>query len=269
MPTRLGCLSLSSEFSCSGHVNYKMDSRACYGDALYSFKDARNPHEVTWKIKIYSKTTRQISSSGRNNFTLLTKEDMEFLLDYCRSTYDIDFGYAIEDPKSQETGENYYLLILNINRRKTEQKFVLTWIRHFYEYPYNMFMLDAIKLMNEEKSVEKEHLLNLLQLIGTTYSLNDYDNYHFREYRSDQCLCLPYKKFITVDRVKKSNAENDSITRAWNRSVLVKEHKDFVHFKTSSSKEIEESMTYEYWTDPQNWEERRTAYLENYKIYRK
>lgn len=266
MPTRLGYLSLSSVYSCSGHVNHPMSSRCCYGDSLRSFRDAREPHEITWKIRVYCKTPAQISGDGSNNFTLLKKEEMEYLLDYCRSTYDIDFGYTIEEPKSNRNGENFYLITISMNRRKTEQKFVLTWIRHFYEFPFNMFMLDAMKFRNEE-DFKEEHILNLLQVIGSTYSFNGFNYNSERHYRGDQCLCTPYKKLITVDRVKISNSKNDKITLAWTRNLPENVSGNFVHYQSKSVSEIQESMTLEYWQNPDNWEERRQAYLSNYKLY--
>lgn len=246
-----------------------MDSRCCYGESLRAFEDARQPHEVTWKIRVRVKTPSQISHSGKNNFTLLKKEDMEFLLDYCRSTYDIDFGFTIEEPGSlEDQSRNYYLVTISLNRRKTEQKFVLTWIRHFYEFPFNMFMLDALKLKNEVNELSGEHILNLLQLIGSTYSFVKEDYILERTYRTDQCFCLPNKKFVTVNKVKKSNAEKDLITSAWNISLSRELATNLIHYKSETESEVETTQTLEYWQNPDNWEERKQAYLNNYKIYR-
>lgn len=269
MPTRLGCLSLSSEYSCSGHINADMASHACYSYALGDWdSNTGTPHKNIWKIRARIKTPAEISSSGCNNFCLLNKEEVESHLEYCKTVYGIDFDYTVEE--KSDHGKKFYLLTVDIDRRKTEQKFVLTWIRHIYEFPYNMFLLDALKLKNEENVFTEEHILNILQVVGTTYELRDEDGHwssvsdYTRWYRTDQCLCKPYNKLESIETIKENNSHSGYITAAYKRSMPTEE---IVHFKDKSSDEVQESMTLEYWQNPDNWEERRMAYLENYKLY--
>lgn len=267
MPTKLGCLSLCSEFSCEGHVNVEMSRSACYGRALNLWRnETRTPKQITWTIRIRKLGTPE-DISDYNNFCLMKKEEIEAHLEYCKNTYGIDFEYNIVE--TTRFGKGCFVLTVGMNRRKTEQKFVLTWIRHLYEFPFNMFMLDALKLKNEEKEFEEEHLVNILQVVGSTYTVPEHESngdFVCRQYRSDQCLCTPFKKLVSIEEIKEHNTTSDLITSSYSEN---QSKADIIHYKDESGAEVQETLTLEYWQNPDTWEERRQAYLDNYKVYKK
>lgn len=267
--TKLGCLSLNSIYSYSingGRKTGDMDSRPCFSQYLNRISN-EEIEESELDIIVCNKTRDEIRKRSGNNFCLISKEDMADSLEYLKNTYQIPFEYTITEDKAYWGNE--YHIKLKIARRKTEVKFVLTWIRHFYEFPFNVFLVDAMKLKNEVREFQDQHLVNILQLIGSSYNAPAVTDWYYREYRSDQCLCKPMRKWVTVDRIIENNAKKSSITGSYVVSLSDAMQKKVQRFMVDTEDEYETSLTYEYWTDPNTFNDRLQVYMSNYELWKK
>lgn len=270
--TSIGCLSLKSIYSYSidgGSKTGCMGSRPCYANFLERISNDRIS-ESELDIVILKRDKEEIRRTGTNNFCLISKDDMVNSLEYLKSTYQIPFEYTITKEDGCRCDE--YHIKLKIARRKTEVKFVLTWIRHFYEFPFNVFLIDAMKLKSEVREFQDQHMVNILQLVGSSYDITpgDWNDWSYnRQYRSDQCLCKPMKKWVTVDRVIRNNAKKSSITGSYVVNLSDAMQDKVVKIMANTPKEYDTSLTYEYWTDPSTFDGRLQVYMKNYDIWTK
>jgi hypothetical protein len=237
------------------------ESAACFGGYTGLLrKEKYRPQEkldVTLDIKIRTFDHFLEDHKGKNNFCLLGKKDIEEHFAYLSETYCIDcsvqvFGddwKELEDDKLPE--ENYYLK-LHLNATPGQQVFALTWCRHLYEFPFNMFLLDALRLKKEFGEFRNEHLANIIQVVGSSFAKVSY-------YRGDQCLCEPQKELITEDRLCKHLTSHKTITSAWNS--LSEEKRQAIKPLLSNEDTLKKST---YWLDPQTFDERKNIYLQNY-----
>ena len=260
-----GMLNLCTMYRCSfNEVNIDALSdgshRACFGSYTGILRNERykasEKLDVTLDIKI--RTFDHFSRRHRayNNFCLLGKKDIEEHFAYLNETYGIDcdvkvFGDGWKELGDSEVPEEDYYLKLHLNATPGQQVFALTWCRHLYEYPFNVFLIDALHLKEEFGEFRNEHLANILQVVGSTYGY----------YREDQCLCPPNRELITEEKLCKYLTGHKVITAAW--TSLKEEKKTAIKHLLNSFNEKEVKMA-KYWLDPQTFDQRKNTYLQNY-----
>lgn len=65
--------------------------------------------------------------------------------------------------------EEYFDVTIELEADRLYHKYVLTWLRYLYEFPFNMIIKDA-KRMRKEKEFRFESLSNLFVVISNCYS---------------------------------------------------------------------------------------------------
>ena len=261
-----GLLNLCTMYKCS-FDGFSINAfstgtrRYCFGNYTEKLRrEMYRPEEkldVTLDIKIRTFEHFSKKRDSLNNFCLLGKKDIEEHFAYLSETYCIDcdvkvFGDDFKELGDNEVPEENYCLKLHLNATPGQQVFALTWCRHLYEYPFNVFLIDALHLKEEVGEFRNEHLANILQVIGSSFS-------KVREYMHDQSLCFPYRELITENRLCKHLESHKRITEAWDG--LPSEKRDAIKPIPANKEEIVKS---DYWLDPQTFDQRKNVYLQNY-----
>lgn len=84
----------------------------------------------------------------------------------------VDFSFSVE-PNEQHGYKGYIINIRFNNKTMCQQRYVLTWLRYLYEYPYVFILQEAKRLKNLE-AFKFESVANLFVTVGSCYySYND------------------------------------------------------------------------------------------------
>lgn len=131
-----GMLNYSTEYAAyeEDRQIHRMQSEVCFAavfpDELCSRK---------YVVRIY-KGTEQARRFNRNNNCIFTKSEIEKHIMECKKLFPFSFT-VIEDE-----GIDRFIVTLCISGPAIYHRFLLTWVRYLYEFPYNMFLYDAIRL---------------------------------------------------------------------------------------------------------------------------
>lgn len=132
-------LSYCTIYSCKGSKSIGKSERACFA---YIFRDNfPNKFDISYKIIIYPNTRK--CKNGKNNYCLLTKDEIRNHLRRLRSIYPLHY---------KVTGDNLYTVYIRLKDvPQTFHKYVLTWLRYTYEYPYNVILKDVCWLKKDSQ----------------------------------------------------------------------------------------------------------------------
>lgn len=148
----------------NGAVIVRQGSYACFSKAFKWLSDQRD-------ILISSKYTIHIwkghetgKERGWSNACLLSKKELRHHLDQLKGI--VPFTYSIKETKDHSKFE----LIVEVNNgSKLQHKYLLSWIRYVYEYPYNVMLLEARKL-RWEKEFRFESGFNLFNIVSQCFN---------------------------------------------------------------------------------------------------
>ena len=71
------------------------------------------------------------------------------------------FNYRLKEIR------NHFILTVTLNGDLIYHKYMLSWVRYLYEYPFNVFLADAHKVKNTT-GFKFESIINLFNLVGAT-----------------------------------------------------------------------------------------------------
>ena len=89
---------------------------------------------------IYTLYFNKAFKPGSGNFCVLNKDEIFKVLRYMRKTFDIKAYFGENDKK--------YIIKLDITGTPVKHKFILTFSRVFYEFPYNEFAKEVFRVRN-------------------------------------------------------------------------------------------------------------------------
>lgn len=148
-------LSYDTIYSVNGTTHKELASEACFYKVFASEFYLNN----TYKILIYKGLNKAKHNQDNNCF--LSKAELyhhiSLLKNICKLTFSIK-EYIDEDLYP------YYELNLKLKNFNIVHRFVLTWIRYAYEFPFNIYILDTYKLKKDPifKYVNPFNLFNLV-----------------------------------------------------------------------------------------------------------
>jgi hypothetical protein len=225
-------LNYYTEYEAHGDFNKEKDHHACFAMA---FKDVEDYSHVSYKIYIYKEL-----KNGHSNFcTIQSKKELEKYIGLVKSLFKFKF-------KVEETEAEYIVSLELNNLRNIYHRYILTWIRYSYEYPYNVLMADAIKLRKNNKRFRCESLFNLFLLVSQTFSKSG-------GYYGTGHAISENGKFIRLKGLRK-NLDKKSYMNDLVRDSSSKGLKSLVNMRHKNK---------EYWND--EYEDREKVYLYNYK----
>lgn len=158
-------LSYHTEYSCTGDVQREMGSAACFAYVFRNIEKTKK-QSVNYIIRVY----RELGAVKRNqwnNGCLLSKKEIRNHLDLLKGI--IPFEAKIVS--KERNGLKFFEIHLKVeNAKGTCHKFILTWIRYLYEFPYNMYLIEANRL-RKEKLFMFDSIANLFNLVGGCFGL--------------------------------------------------------------------------------------------------
>lgn len=140
----------------------KVQWAACFAEVFKQYY-SRNQEvfESTYTLRCRKEF---VYESG--NFCALTKPEIQRILQYMRKTFKISVFLT-------ETDSNY-VFTFKVIGKPIKHKFVLTFSRVFYEFPYNELARDVFRLRELDKfcgiNVAHKSFLELFQLVTSSYS---------------------------------------------------------------------------------------------------
>lgn len=131
-----------TEYSCNGTFEKDMGAEACFSFVFgqVSEKNISEEYEV-----ILYKGTDFSREKHNSNSCLFTKKQIRNHLRQAQGIYPFDF--RITEVTNWRDRYNVFKVHLKLtNVPGTFHKYLLTWLRYMYEYPYNVILYDAYKL---------------------------------------------------------------------------------------------------------------------------
>lgn len=147
----------------------KVQLAFCFYEVFKQYYD-RNQEVFT---SIYTLRCRKEFKYKSGNYCALTKPEIRRILQYMRKTFKISVYLT-------ETDSNY-LFTFKVVGKPIKHKFVLTFSRVFYEFPYNELARDVFRLRELDKfcgiNVAHKSFLELFQLVTSSYSNGIYNGH--------------------------------------------------------------------------------------------
>lgn len=134
-----------TEYSCKGAFEKEMDAEACFS-FVFGQTGKENISEE-YEVILY-KGTAFSREHHNSNSCLFTKKQIRNHLKQAQGIYPFDFH--ITEAAKWRGGYSVFKIHLKLtNVPGTFHKYLLTWLRYMYEYPYNVILYDAYKLKRD------------------------------------------------------------------------------------------------------------------------
>lgn len=152
-------LNYNTEYEVHGTINKKMGNEACFSYVFGGPEYMSN----TYKILIFRGLSRAKRSKDNNCF--LDKNQLHHHISIVKKLF--GFTFSIEEKLNKDM-ESYFEVTLIMSGNKMNHKFILTWIRYSYEFPYNMYIVDVYRLKKEEE-FKYVNPINIFNIIAGCY----------------------------------------------------------------------------------------------------
>ena len=236
-------LDYCTEYSCEGDLVKEMDKEACFG---YVFNRIDTGHNVKYRVILYSGTEFS-KNEHQSNACLFTKREVRRHLLLLKSLY--PFHYKVSDYKADDDVKyNRIEVFLELSDvPPTFHKYILTWLRYTYEYPYNVILKDVYAL-KKDPTFRFESISNLFNLVIGCFCSNPRDIHQIPRNQ----VSTPMKLAEVREKIQKVKHLNDIYQK-------LRAKKDTI------PKKIGEYNTrdIEYWRD--GFEVRKPIYMKVYK----
>lgn len=160
-------LDYHTEYSCKGTLEKEMNVEACFSFVFKQIDEGNVSEE--YEVILY-KGTDFSREKHNSNSCLFTKKQIRNHLRQAQGIYPFDF-YITEAAKWRG-GYNVFKIHLKLtNVPGTFHKYLLTWLRYMYEYPYNVILYDAYKL-KKDPCFRFTSMSNLFNLVLSCFNEN-------------------------------------------------------------------------------------------------
>ena len=242
-------LNFHTEYSSKGTLEKRMCREYCFGDVFYHDLYQNNKY----RIRIY-KNLFGVDNGGKNNACFMTKDELSNYISIAKRIHDFKF-------KIENTDEEMFTVVLELDAPRIIHRYILTWIRYAYEYPFNFYLADAFKLKNTA-GFRRDDIFNLFNLVGASCG------YHFH---GDHIHCIgdinwPRKFYSIKEQIEIVNKAKD------NGEVNDLFPELDVNIKTiydNDGNYREKFQALEYWNDPKEFKCRLKFYKENKDLIKK
>lgn len=234
---------LFTRYTCSGDINvrYPEIRYACFYDVSWRLKEregiVHNKYNI-WVFKPQEEDHYYGPSYELNrnyNATLLTLEELNAHVHAVQ--YLFPFKYKVLE------FEDHYEVCLDVNQPELYHRYLLSWIRYTYEFPFNVACFD----MHQLRRLPECRFISTANLMLTTLSLSDNP-------RTDHCIMT-----MGVNRGLKNKELKDKLTRT-NRlnsiyTRVPRAELPIISTSYSASREVQ----------MEGFEKRKKVYLKYYK----
>lgn len=154
-------INYNTEYSCTGDFYKIMSTDACFSTA-FSHTDGIDTVNEQYEIILY-KGIDFISKTKGSNACLFTRKQIKNHLKQAQGIF--PFKFIIKELKDWNKRYNVFKITLILEDVPGSfHKYLLTWVRYLYEYPYNVILYDALQLKNEScfRFTSIDNLFNLV-----------------------------------------------------------------------------------------------------------
>ena len=239
-------LNYYTEYSCNGYLNQGLDGGACFS---YIFRNLENEKvSIDYNIIIY-KGTEFSKEEHNSNACLLTINQLKNHLKQAQCIY--PFKFYIKE--CEHNGFDVFEVNLKlVDIPGMFHKYLLTWTRYTYEFPYNVLLIDAYKLKNE-KCFKFSSIANIFNIVLGSIDWEDSNNIH------------QIPQIFTINKSLKINDLREKLNKIERLNELYEALKNTDRFIPNSIKELSIEDV-EYWNNIEYFEKyRKPVYLNNYK----
>ena len=155
-----------TEYSCKGSFEKKMGKEYCFSFAFN--KVEIDPISEEYTIILY-KGTDFSKQKHHSNACIFSKQQVRNHLKQAQSIF--PFRYRVTEIKNWKRRTVFKVHLILTDVPGTFHKYILTWLRYMYEYPYNVILYDAYKL-KKEKCFCYSSISNLFNLVLGCYCTN-------------------------------------------------------------------------------------------------
>lgn len=235
-------LSYHTEYSCTGTYNKEMCANACFAGV---FSRVHYDSDIVYTIHLYSGIDF-CTKYHYSNACLFSKHEIRNHLRQLKGIY--PFGYRVLE-KSNNEGQVYYEVKLHLNNvPATFHKYVLTWLRYTYEYPYNVILKDTYRL-KKDSMFRFESIANIFNVVSNCYP-DDVNDIHSI---AENIIHKPLRKCKLCERIRKADRLEEIYNFLYINAIKL-------------PKQIEgfECKDLEYWSE-ELFELKKSTYIEMYK----
>lgn len=240
-------LNYSTEYSCNGQFKKEMSKEPCFGYVFIN--TSTRCISEHYEVILYS-GLKYVQKTKNSNACLFTRQQIRNHLKQAQGIY--PFNFRIKEIKDWK-GYTTFKVYLNLKDVPgTFHRYLLTWLRYIYEYPYNMIILDAYKL-KKEPEFKFTSIANLFNL--TLGCFCDFIR-EIHQIPRNQISKVISKKDLRkkIEQIKNLNNIYDRLKKKKEENTIPKTIKDF------NVKDLE------YWITDGFFEEyRKPIYMNVYK----
>ena len=153
-------VSYYTRYRAKGDRNVKLDySHACFAEILNRGVIKKQYYEI------YICTDLQfVKDTNYSNYCLLPKTELIDHIHQARRLF--KFEYSVEDNPFEYREKKYsgFLVKLNIDLPHFYHRYLLTWIRYAYEFPFNIILFEARRL--KKLVIQRETVSNLFIVVS-------------------------------------------------------------------------------------------------------
>lgn len=188
-----------------------------------------------------------------DNACLITKTQIESHIEEAKKLF--DFMYSVSRKKRLSNNYWGYEITIDISVPSLYKKYLMTWIRYLYEYPFNVALLDIFRMkkMKEFKNITAENLI--LLVLNCHISGDGWE-------RGVHSISKPrYGPLYTTEELKerlKSLENEDENSRYILNRIYPQLLQDLPNLVTNEVRMLD------YWLDNSKFIDRTAKYLEVY-----
>lgn len=158
-------LDFKTEYSCKGFFDTPLLKGTCFNIAFNKLSHLKHTINEQYEIILY-RSLDYLRRTHYSNYCVLSKRQLSKHLQQARDIFQFDF--KINNIKVYDISAFKVTLILNKKCPLLFHKYLLTWLRYTYEFPFNVLLLDAYKLKKESR-FRYTSIVNLFNVILTGF----------------------------------------------------------------------------------------------------
>lgn len=218
--------------------------------------DNKKVQDNIYHVYVYP-GTKMLQEYNKDNNCLLSQEELSHHLSIIKQIMPFTYRITSKTVKYNGAPIKCFVVMMHVKGYNIKHRFILTWLRYAYEFPYNIITKEAYKVRREPgfKSIS---IFNLIQLIGESSALGGFGGHAVSSFSLFHNLIS--NKALTAYL----NNSNNIILNGILSDIDVLKLKDRnTKFKTIYA---EERFTLEYWESEIEYKNRLEIYKHNYEI---
>lgn len=141
----------------------QVEHAACFAKVFRILEAGANNLEYTGT---YTVRCRKEFVKGSGNFCVVNKSEIRRILRYMRDSLEVEISM-------EDTPENY-VFHMKVEGKPIKHKFSLTFLRVFYEFPYNEWAKEAFRLRDTIPSLKHVSFLKIYYIVIMTFRTHDH-----------------------------------------------------------------------------------------------